>query len=115
MTSSWDQASYLLSLGSMKAMAPKLLTLFISGLEQKVALLNDALLQNDAKIMAQQAHAIKGSSAQVQCRQLSQYAAQLEQSLELHGIGHSSELTRMISEQAQFDIAVILEYMHTIT
>ena len=71
--------------GDREAMA-EIMAEFLVGAPDQVARLNDALQAGDALEVRQQAHALKGSAANVGARALSQTAARVERGGMLEGV-----------------------------
>lgn len=78
MDTTWDKEKFLKGLGPMQAIAPELLQLFLTGLEQKLLSLTEAISAGNTEQVGRLAHSIKGSAGQVCCSSLAGIAALLE-------------------------------------
>ncbi len=74
----WDKAAVLKRLGGKEKFLHKLLTLFASDTSQRIEELQSAVTEGNINDIANLAHTIKGSAANISGLQLQQYSAELE-------------------------------------
>lgn len=113
MDTSWDEEKFIKELGSMRAIAPELLRLFLTGLEQKLLSLTEEITAGNTEQVGRLAHSIKGCAGQVCCRGLASIAAQVEHSCSL---AQQEQLTLYLTQmmtQAQLDKKCIEAFLNS--
>ncbi|WP_423186318.1 Hpt domain-containing protein [Alishewanella sp. d11] len=111
--SDWSSEVFLKQIGPLVTIAPELLKLFITSLDDKVLQLQSCALLEQFSLLQNLAHSIKGSAGQVGCAGLAQCALALENAVKLGAKEEMQTAIRLLMIQADADINKIKTFLAT--
>lgn len=111
--SDWSSEVFIKRIGPLVTIAPELLGIFVSSLEEKVLQLQSPTTLEQIPLIHNIAHSIKGSAGQVSCTKLANYALALEGAAKLGSQEHIHIAVRQLVAQVYIDIDRIKAFLAT--